>query len=469
MDRRQFAREALLLVGDLLIYNLALVAALSARHLGLAHLDYISTHLRAFNILFSAWVLLNYAHGLYDLRGIGNLTGMFRMSMGASIAGLAWAIAFFYFFYPFEMVGMTPKTNLLMVWLFGSGAIFLWRRLYLRTLGSRQFSKRVVILGEDNHVREVSDELVRHPHLGYSPADWGSPGIGLVVVDERWAERNWGKAGAVLGSAAEMRVPMMSMSAFYESLLGKVAAETAASVGWLIGAVYGRYGRTYRAMKRGLDLALSSVMLLFLSPLLGLGMALIWWTEGRPCLYAQERVGRMGRTFRMWKLRTMRVGAERTGAFGAGGDRSAMVTPLGKWLRKYRLDEIPQLWNVLRGEMSLVGPRPEWSAEVVELEKHIPHYSIRHLVRPGVTGWAQLNFRATDNVGDSIEKFRYDLYYIRNMSLDLDLTILVRTVRKVLAGDEYVPANRFRELTLSGRRLEVASGVGSLAKRRKAL
>ncbi|MEK7765662.1 MAG: sugar transferase, partial [bacterium] len=134
--------------------------------------------------------------------------------------------------------------------------------------------------------------------------------------------------------------------------------------------------------------------------------------------------------------------------------------------RRWRLDELPQLWNVLRGEMSLVGPRPEWTKEVEVLRTAIPHYELRHLLRPGMTGWAQLNFRATSDPRDSLEKFRFDLYYLQHLSLNLDLAILLRTARRLAQRDAAVPPGR-RRLGFTERDAALAAHLGALLKRRR--
>ncbi len=146
-----------------------------------------------------------------------------------------------------------------------------------------------------------------------------------------------------------------------------------------------------------------------------------------------KRVGKDGRIFTLWKFRSMRQNAEENGAVWAtkGDDR---VTRAGRWIRLLRIDEIPQLYNVFRGEMSMIGPRPERPEFVRELEKQIPYYNIRHAVRPGITGWAQVNYRYGASVKDALRKLEYDLYYIKNRSLLLDIKIILKTIGVVLFG-----------------------------------
>jgi lipopolysaccharide/colanic/teichoic acid biosynthesis glycosyltransferase len=156
------------------------------------------------------------------------------------------------------------------------------------------------------------------------------------------------------------------------------------------------------------------------------------WTSPGPALYRQERVGLRGRTFRVIKFRSMRQDAEKnTGAVWATkGD--SRVTPIGGFLRRTRLDEVPQLWNVLKGDMSFVGPRPERPEFVASLTEEIPFYGQRHTVRPGLTGWAQIRYTYGASIEDALEKLQYDLFYIKNMSIALDLFIIANTVKTVV-------------------------------------
>jgi exopolysaccharide biosynthesis polyprenyl glycosylphosphotransferase len=176
----------------------------------------------------------------------------------------------------------------------------------------------------------------------------------------------------------------------------------------------------------------SACALIVMSPILPIIALAIKLTSPGPVIYRQERVGHRGQTFYCLKFRTMRQDAEsKTGAVWAG-ENDPRITRIGRFLRKVRLDEIPQLWNVLNGEMSFVGPRPERPEFVQLLSASIPYYQLRHVVRPGLTGWAQVRYRYGASVADAKEKLRYDLYYIKHMSLGLDLLIAFETIKIVL-------------------------------------
>jgi lipopolysaccharide/colanic/teichoic acid biosynthesis glycosyltransferase len=224
-----------------------------------------------------------------------------------------------------------------------------------------------------------------------------------------------------------------------------VSPQHANDIGWALDYVLPRSGSLYFKAKRICDLASAALLLLLLAPAMLLVILAILLLDGRQPIYGQVRVGYLGRPFRLWKFRTMRQDADREGPFiqrTQSGD-DPRVTPLGSLLRRLRIDELPQLWNVVRGDMSLVGPRPEWVQEVEILETAIPTYGLRYLVPPGVTGWAQVYYRATDNPEDGLEKHNYDLYYLKHFSFALDVSILLKTIKRVMMKERRSPAIPF--------------------------
>lgn len=189
----------------------------------------------------------------------------------------------------------------------------------------------------------------------------------------------------------------------------------------------------YHYLKRLFDLIASTLLLVVCSPLLILLTCLLWLTSGRPAIFRQTRLGREGHPFTAYKFRTMRQRFDETeDIYTREGD--PRVTRIGRWLRKLRLDELPQLWNVVKGDMSLIGPRAEWIKCAERYEKKIPFYHFRHLVKPGITGWAQVNYPYGESEEDAIEKLKYDLYYIRHYSLKLDAMITLKTIHTILFG-----------------------------------
>jgi sugar transferase (PEP-CTERM system associated) len=229
----------------------------------------------------------------------------------------------------------------------------------------------------------------------------------------------------------ERGVAFDHLASVYEEYTGKIAVENLRP-SWLLFSEGFRQSRMVAAAKRASDVVLSALGLLVLAPLLGLLALLVKVTSAGPAFYHQRRVGQNGRMFTVHKLRSMCVDAEaKTGAVWASA-RDARVTPIGSFLRRARLDEVPQLWNVLCGEMSLVGPRPERPEFVSQLTEKIPFYGLRHSVRPGLTGWAQVRYTYGASAEDALEKLQYDLFYIKHLTVAFDLLVLFETVKTVL-------------------------------------
>ena len=218
----------------------------------------------------------------------------------------------------------------------------------------------------------------------------------------------------------------------YERITGKILIDNL-KPSWLIFSDGFRSSRATRFVKRAIDLLLAAFGLVVAAPLMLLTTIAISLDSPGPVLYRQERVGENGGVFTLFKFRSMRIDAE-NGTPVWARDKDDRVTRVGRFIRLARLDELPQLWNVLRGDMSFVGPRPERPFFVEQLAGEIPFYMERHAVKPGVTGWAQVKYRYGSSIEDAMEKLRYDLYYIKHQSIVFDLTIVMDTVKVILSG-----------------------------------
>jgi sugar transferase (PEP-CTERM system associated) len=222
------------------------------------------------------------------------------------------------------------------------------------------------------------------------------------------------------------------LASVYESYTGKIAVENLRP-SWLIFSAGFRKSAVLSATKRLLDLVAAGAGLVLAVPIMAIVAAAIRLTSPGAALYHQQRVGQHGRIFTVHKFRSMSEDAEAaTGPVWASKAGDPRVTPVGRFLRRSRLDELPQLWNVLKGDMSFVGPRPERPEFVKELTREIPFYGQRHVVRPGLTGWAQVRYTYGASVEDALQKLQYDLFYIKNLSLALDLFIILDTVKTVI-------------------------------------
>lgn len=228
-------------------------------------------------------------------------------------------------------------------------------------------------------------------------------------------------------------IRVVDLATYFERTLGQINIGHV-SAGWLVFGD-GFNQRAVRAfVKRVFDIVCSSVMIVLAAPLMLLAAIAIRLESRGPVLYRQERVGLNGKSFDVVKFRSMRTDAEQDGKPRWATANDDRVTRVGNFIRKLRIDELPQLFTVLKGEMSLVGPRPERPYFVDELTREIPYYAVRHSVKPGVTGWAQVRYQYGATIEDSIEKLQYDLYYVKNHTLFLDLVVMFETVAVVLTG-----------------------------------
>jgi sugar transferase (PEP-CTERM system associated) len=229
-------------------------------------------------------------------------------------------------------------------------------------------------------------------------------------------------------------VPVTDFAGFLERVKGVVPLESL-KASWLIYGDGFRQGRLRTFVKRVFDVVVSALLLLLAAPVMLLAALAVILESPGPAIYRQQRVGRLGATFEILKFRSMRLDAERDGTPRWAAAKDTRVTWVGRFLRRSRIDELPQLLNVLKGEMSFVGPRPERPYFVSRLGQQIPFYQLRLGLKPGITGWAQVRHHYTASVEDTAKKLEFDLYYVKNHSLFLDLVILVETVRVVVLGE----------------------------------
>jgi len=396
-----------------------------------------------------------YYSDLYDLRLVAEKRELFTRMLEA----LGWAsfiLATVFYWFPDVIIGrgVFLISAPLVIALVGG-----WRLLF-NWLGARLAPReRLLIVGTSAGSLALARELFdRRQELGVSivgfvdpdPAKVGqslwNPGVVGTIEDIPDIVRTSGVDRVVVSlvdargklsmdKLLEMRlglgVAFDHLATVYEKYTGKIAVDNLRP-SWLIFSEGFRKTRAFLATKRASDMILATLGLVLLSPLLLLVALMVKVTSPGPALYHQRRVGYQGKHFTVHKFRSMRTDAEaKTGAVWAAAN-DARVTPIGRFLRRARLDELPQLWNVLVGEMSLVGPRPERPEFVESLTKTIPFYGLRHGVRPGLTGWAQVRYTYGASVEDALEKLQYDLFYMKHVSITLDLLILFLTVKTVL-------------------------------------
>ena len=378
--------------------------------------------------------------------------------LGQCVAIAAVALAFVFFAIPGLQVG---RGIFFLFILFAWSGLLLWRLLLLwawGTLGA--FGDRVLILGTGVLAQKVAREMLKRAPIGYRVLGFltehaGEVGRTLVIPDvlgtladlPRLSESLDATLIVVAQEDRRKQLPMdlllrcrmagvrvVEAANLFEDLSGRIPLRDLRP-SWLIFSGGFHKPRVLKSTKRVSEAVVAFGLLLVTAPLAALTAFCVRLSSPGPVLYRQTRVGLDGKNFELLKWRTMRADAEKTsGPVWATGDNDPRVTKLGRLMRKTRLDEVSQLWNVLRGDMSFVGPRPERPHFVQQLREVIPYYDERHSVRPGITGWAQVKFPYGSTLEDAEEKLEYDVFYVKHMSLLLDAAILLETVKVMLLG-----------------------------------
>jgi sugar transferase (PEP-CTERM system associated) len=398
------------------------------------------------------WQLVLYYNDFYDLTLVHSSRELVvRLLQGAGTAAII--LAFLYALVPALDLGSRVILTSLLLFLV---AVLGWRLLLYWVSGVEALEERVLIVGTGGAARTVARQIAAQHDFPYRVVGFVDDEAGTAGEREGWLLGNttdiprlvseYSIDRIVVGLADRRgRLPVQELmqaklsgirvedaTATYERITGKLLVDNLRP-SWLIFSDGFRVAGGVRLVKRVFDVALAGVGLILAAPLMLLVALAIWLEDGFPVIYPQERVGRNGTAFTLFKFRSMRRDAEAGTPIWAS-DRDERVTVVGRALRTTRLDELPQLWNVLKGDMSFVGPRPERPYFVAQLAAQIPFYEQRHAVRPGITGWAQVKYRYGASVEDAMEKLRYDLYYIKHLSIGFDVTILVDTVKVMLFG-----------------------------------
>jgi sugar transferase (PEP-CTERM system associated) len=328
-----------------------------------------------------------------------------------------------------------------------------WRGAYFWMVKQPFLRERVYVLGTGERALRLVTGLRKRSALGIEVVGWTGDVDGELTRDTV-ASHLLGVAKGKKGVhrvivAMPNRRGTLPVEELLDLRLGGVKVEEATSwlekitgrieveqlyPSWLIFAEGFRFSSIFRLVRRAVNFSVALAGLLISLPLLPFIVLAVKMDSSGPVLYRQQRVGRRGVIFYCYKFRTMRVDAEADTGATWSSDDDPRITRVGKVLRSSRLDEIPQLWCVLKGDMHFVGPRPERPEFVQWLSKEIPYYGVRHVVRPGITGWAQVQYKYGNTLADSREKLQYDLFYIKNASLGLDLVIMFQTIKIVLLG-----------------------------------
>jgi sugar transferase (PEP-CTERM system associated) len=328
-----------------------------------------------------------------------------------------------------------------------------WRWVYGRIASIESFRRRVYVVGNGERAQKIVEAMRTRAELGMDLVGWvGQDGrepataqsIASVLrelasrqaIDQVIVALSNRRSVMPVNELLALRVSGIEVedgTSLLEKISGKIEVDELYP-SWLIFGEGFRLTPQYRFFRRTLSTILAVFLSIVTLPLIPIIALLIKLTSRGPVLYRQKRVGLRGQVFECYKFRTMRSDAEADSGATWASDDDPRVTKVGRFLRRTRLDEIPQFWNVLRGDMAFVGPRPERPEFVERLSEQIPYYGLRHLTPPGITGWAQINYGYGASVEETKEKLQYDLYYIRNVGLMLDLFIIFYTIRAVIMG-----------------------------------
>jgi sugar transferase (PEP-CTERM system associated) len=439
-----------------LLTGLAFIAAAIAR-LGATDASVMLSYEQGFLkvvVVAAAFVLCMYYFDLYDSAILSNRREV--LSRLVQVLGTACLVlAILYYVYPPLELG---RGIFLIGTAFVAVLLFLWRRLFLVINSASRFADRVLILGDGLLAEPLSREISQRPELALNVIghiseqnegggeNWSLQDDDRVADLPRYVRSHRVDRIIVAMSDRKGRLPVEQLLAVksrgvlvqdatevYEAITGKVPLESL-RLGWLLFSPSFsdfRFVLIYKRLAAVLVSLIGLLLSFFLLPFIALAIKL---SSPGPILYRQKRVGREGIVFNCYKFRTMRADAEADSGATWAADDDPRITKVGSFLRTSRLDEIPQLWNVLIGDMSLVGPRPERPEFVEWLSREILHYNVRHTIRPGITGWAQVRYKYGSSIEDSKEKLRYDLFYVKNISPGFDLLIVFYTIKIILLG-----------------------------------
>ena len=439
-------KKLILLGGDISVLYFSLYLTLIIRYWGEYSEKVWSSHFWPFTAIFILWVIIFYIANLYNLNLAVNNAKFYRLgARSLVIAGLA-AVAFFYLT---PQIGIAPKTNLFIFIIIFAALFYLWRNFYNWSLKSYLPKANIGIVGYNNLAAEIAHEFENKPHLGYNlsfivdDANQNLPGVKPIAELEALIKNN--KLNTIILShdphqsenlrtalfnCLSYQINYVSLPNFYETITGKIPLDSVNQM-WFLENL-NENGKIWSDRAKFVyDFILALLIAAITLPFWIIIAVVVKLESSGPVFFVMERMGKNNKIFKLIKFRTMKE---------EGNDRSptragdARITGFGRFLRKTRIDELPQMINILKHEMSFVGPRPERPELAANLEKLIPFYAQRTLVKPGLTGSDQISGEYhSPSREDSLKKLQYDLFYIKNRSIYLDLSIILKTIATVVS------------------------------------
>lgn len=388
----------------------------------------LKTHIFPFLIIISLFILIFYIFNLYSFRFNRNITEFANSFAKSLIISFSVSVLIFYIFGGFFK--LTPKTNLIIfTGIFGI-IDFYSRILIKRYFARKKINRKVIIVKNKND--SLIEELNQNQNIGYEiikeTNDCNLEEIirlnpDVVVINK---EIEIDKIYTLIKNG----IFVYSINSFYEEIFQKISTEKLKKDE--IVDYISKNKTVFNFAKRILDIILSSILIILTSPIFILVTILVKTTSNGPALYRHKRISKNDTEFTIYKFRSMYTNAEENGAvWTKDNKKDPRVTTIGRFIRETHLDEIPQLINILKGDISFVGPRPERPEFIKGLEKNIPYYGLRHSIKAGLTGWAQVNYKYGSSIEDAKEKLKYDFYYIKNRNIFFDAIIILKTIAKI--------------------------------------
>jgi len=425
----------ILFIGDVLILVFSLWLVLFLRYFEIPTLETWVNHIQPFSIIFVFWLLIFYIAGLYEKHTLILKKSLPNILLNTQLVNSVIAIIFFYFIPYFDI---TPKTILFIYLLTSLGLILLWRLKIFSYFGSKT-KQSAILIASGEEMRELRHEVNNNNRYdfqfvqsidleSYNPSDFKDDvikmvyenNVSLIVTDLK--NQNSSLIVPSLYNLIFAKVQFLDKYKVYESIFDRIPLSII-GYNWFLENISSRNLVSYDIFKRIMDVALSTAVGFFSLVFYPLVFILIKLDDGGRIFFKQERIGQNNRKIEIYKFRTMSEGVDKK------------VTRIGNYLRVSRIDELPQIWNVLKGDLSLIGPRPETSSLVETYTNQVPFYNIRHLIKPGLSGWAQIYHdnhpHHNVDVLETKNKLSYDLYYIKNRSIFLDIKIALKTIKTI--------------------------------------
>ncbi len=445
-------KKIVLLAGDIIFLYASLYIALFLRYLQIPGKQIWDKHFFPFSLMFLVWILVFFIYNLYNLNLTANRAKFYRSSLQSFIVASLISVIYFYIS-PHTQI--TPKTNLVIFIAIFIIVFLLWRRVYHLIIKSYLPKEKLAIIGFSKQSRALISEINNNPHLGcrisfildpFADDNQSYENIPIfknisnlhelinkknintlvLAIDPGSSE----KLRSILFSSLHFKINFYSLPEFYENITGKIPIGAINRMWFLQNLNEGRK-KWFAGIKRFYDLVAAILILIITLPLwLIIALAIKSNSQG-PIFFKQTRAGKNKKTFLIVKFRTM---STKNNNYAPTQEHDKRITAVGSFLRKTRLDELPQVINIIKGEMSFVGPRPERPELIKKLEQKIPFYKERMLIKPGLAGWDQISGEYhSPTTEDTLKKLQYDLFYIKNRSIYLDLSIILKTLSTIVS------------------------------------